>query len=170
MPQAQFADTPSIDRDKPVTRGQVMEWLENSPVFEGLSRTDLERFLPSLQIMNFNPLDEVIGEGQVSAALYIIVDGRFLVLLSSDCYEKSFDGASTVQLDTFEPGDCFGEYSLIDRKPASASVVSAQEGRALRLPRHVFESVLMSDYRIAKTVYFNLLQVMTGRLRRANRV
>ena len=170
MNQVLPVDTPSVDRDKPVTGAQVMEWMERSPVFEGLSRTDLQRFMPSLQIMNFHPLDEVIGEGQVSAALYIIVEGRFLVLLSSDCYEKSVDGTSTVQLDTFEPGDCFGEYSLIDRLPASASVVSAQEGRALRIPRHVFESVLMADYRIAKTVYFNLLQVMTGRLRRANRV
>ncbi len=170
MTQVQTAQSPSVDRDKPVTRDQVMEWMERSQVFDGLSRTDLEKFLPSLKIMNFNPLDEVIGEGQVSAALYIIVEGKFLVLLSSDCYEKSVDGTSTVQLDAFEPGECFGEYSLIDRKPASASVVSAQEGRALRIPRHVFESVLMADYRIAKTVYFNLLQVMTGRLRRANRI
>ncbi len=169
MSQAQLAADPAINRDKPITRGQVLEWMGRSKVFEGLSRIDLERFLPSLKIMNFNALDEVIGEGQVSAALYIIVDGRFLVLLSSNCYDKEFDGSTTVQLDTFEAGDCFGEYSLIDRKPASASIVSAQEGRALRIPRHVFESVLMSDYRIAKTVYFNMLQALTDRLRRANR-
>ena len=52
----------------------------------------------------------------------------------------------------------------------SASVVAAERSQALQIPRPAFEAVMMSDFRIAKTVYHNLLLLLTARLRKSLKV
>ena len=74
--------------------------------------------------------------------------------------------SSRVRLDFYilKEGDSFGEYSLIEKRPASASVVGVQPGDVLRLDRDSFEEVMLND-RIGKTVYKNLLRILIRRLR-----
>lgn len=160
----------SAVNDAPFTQRQVLQYLTDSGVFAGLGDSDLAPFLRSLQILNFKPMDEVVGEGKFSAALYLVTAGRFMVLRSSALHNHHLHGGDMRELDTFFKGDCFGEYSLLDQKPASASVVAAESSQAIRIPRREFESVLMGDFRVAKTVYHNLAQILTARLRQSLKV
>lgn len=153
-----------------IRRQEVLTWLGESAAFQSLSSNDLKLFLPSIRILNFKPMDRVIGEGRFSAALYIVVGGHFKVLRPSGVVVPMLQPDELDALYEFHPGDCFGEYSLIDNQPASASVVAAEAAQAIQIPRREFNSVLMSDFRIAKTVYHNLLLLLTGRLRRSLRV
>ncbi len=153
-----------------LSRRYVMRWLRDSNVFQSLSDTDIERFLPAIRILNFKPMDRVIGEGRFSSALYIVIDGHFKVVRPSGVVIPMLDANDVDSLYEFREGDCFGEYSLLDNQPASASVVAAEASQAIQIPRRDFNSVLMSDYRIAKTVYHNLLLLLTGRLRRSLRI
>ena len=166
---AELAMTAAVS-DRAFTQREVLNCLTESGVFGGLSDHDLSPFLKSLQILNFRPMDEVIGEGKFSAALYLVTAGRFMVLRSQSLQNHHVHGGEIRELDTFYQGDCFGEYSLLDQKPASASVVAAEASQAIQIPRRDFESVLMSDYRIAKTVYHNLAQILTARLRKSLKV
>ncbi|MEM7082307.1 MAG: cyclic nucleotide-binding domain-containing protein [Pseudomonadota bacterium] len=162
---------PLRDAAGAITEKHVMGWLEESQVFSSLSVADLKPLLQNLQILNFKPMDEVIVKDHFSAALYIVIAGRFLVLRPENTHVHSAaDPDDLAELDTFIKGQCFGEYSLIDRKPASASVVAAERSQAIQIPRRAFESLMMSDYRIAKTVYHNLLLLLTARLRRGLKV
>lgn len=153
-----------------IRRREVLNWLEQSAVFQSLSTTDLQQFLPSIRILNFKPMDRVIGEGQYSSALYVVVSGHFKVLRPSGVVVPMLQPEDVDALYEFHAGDCFGEYSLIDNQPASASVVAADTAQAIQIPRREFNSVIMSDYRIAKSVYHNLLLLLTSRLRRSLRV
>lgn len=153
-----------------ISRREVLQWLNDSRVFDDLSTTDLKLFLPSIRILNFKPMDRVIGEGRFSSALYIVISGHFKVLRPSGVVVPFLQPEELDALYEFHPGDCFGEYSLIDNQPASASVVAAEASQAIQIPRREFNSVLMSDYRIAKSVYHNLLLLLTDRLRRSLRV
>jgi len=153
-----------------IHRREVLQWLRDSSVFNDLSQTDLKLFLPSIRILNFKPMDRVIGEGRFSSALYVVISGHFKVLRPSGVVVPLLQPEELDALYEFHPGDCFGEYSLIDNQPVSASVVAAEASQAIQIPRREFNSVLMSDYRIAKSVYHNLLLLLTDRLRRSLRV
>lgn len=153
-----------------IRRREVLQWLRDSSVFHDLSEPDLTLFLPSIRILNFKPMDRVIGEGRFSSALYVVISGHFKVLQPTGVVVPLLQPEEVDALYEFHPGDCFGEYSLIDNQPASASVVAAEHSQAIQIPRREFNSVLMSDYRIAKSVYHNLLLLLTDRLRRSLRV
>lgn len=160
------------DASREITEREVIEWLVQSNVFANLNDQDLRPLLGNIRVMNFKPMDEVIAQGRFSAALYIVTVGRFLVLrpTANTTVHPSTDESDLIELDTFTSGQCFGEYSLIDQKPASASVVAAERSQAIQIPRPAFEATMMSDYRIAKTVYHNLLLMLTARLRRSLKV
>ncbi|NNF16371.1 MAG: cyclic nucleotide-binding domain-containing protein [Gammaproteobacteria bacterium] len=171
MSPADAASSPLKDTQRQITEREVMDWMIQSHVFRDLNASDLRPFLQSLQVLNFKPMDEVISRGKYSAALYLVTAGRFLVLRpESPAVDPTTTEAELIELDTFKKGDCFGEYSLIDKKPASASVVAAESSQALKIPLAAFDTVLMSDYRIAKTVYHNLLLLLTARLRKSLKV
>lgn len=157
-------------KEQKITQADVLAWLSESHVLHSLSDTDLNQFLPSIRIMNFKPGDKAIVEGKYSSALYIVTDGKFKVLRPAGVMVTHLNPSELDALSEFEIGDCFGEYSLIDNEPASASVIADVPSQALQIPRRDFNSVLTADYRIAKTVYHNLLLLLTSRLRRSLKV
>jgi formate hydrogenlyase transcriptional activator len=75
---------------------------------------------------------------------------------------------SKVQLNTLNEGDCFGEYSLIDQQPTSASVIAIQPGELIKITKPAFDAILQADDRIAKTIYYNILRILIRRLRKLN--
>lgn len=171
MSLADAMSLPLRDQTREITEQQVIDWLTESQVFSGLSTADLRPLLQNIRIMNFKPMDEVIAKDGYSAALYIVTAGRFMVLRpESFQVHPATTADELVEMDTFVKGQCFGEYSLIDRQPASASVVAAERSQAVQIPRMAFEATMMADYRVAKTVYHNLLLLLTARLRRGLKV
>jgi len=162
---------PLINTTREITEREVIEWLVQSSIFANLSDQDLRPLMGKIRVMNFKPMDEVIVQGRFSAALYIVTAGRFLVLRPTQSQvHPSTSSDDLMELDTFTAGHCFGEYSLMDQQPASASVVAAERSQAIQIPRPAFEDAMMSDYRIAKTVYHNLVLMLTARLRRSLQV
>jgi CRP-like cAMP-binding protein len=65
-----------------------------------------------------------------------------------------------------DEGDCFGEYSLIDQQPTSASVIATQPGELIKITKPAFDAILQDNDRIAKIVYFNILRILIRRLRK----
>jgi CRP-like cAMP-binding protein len=73
-----------------------------------------------------------------------------------------------VQINTLNAGDCFGEYSLIDQQPISASVIATQPGELMKITKPAFDAILQANDHIAKTVYYNVLHLLIKRLRKLN--
>lgn len=171
MSAADAMSLPLRNAQRQYTESEVIDWLVQSQVFSNLNETDLRPFLEKLRIMNFKPMDEVISQGKFSSALYIVTAGRFLVLRDeAPKVHYATNEDDLIELDTFIKGQCFGEYSLIDKQVASANVVAAERSQAVQISKPTFDSIMMSDYRIAKTVYYNLLRLLTARLRKSLKV
>jgi CRP-like cAMP-binding protein len=62
-------------------------------------------------------------------------------------------------------GDCFGEYSLIEKTRTTASVVAKEPGEALKIPKTYFDQIL-DDSQMAKSIYRNMLHILIKRLRK----
>jgi CRP-like cAMP-binding protein len=124
--------------------------------------------------MTFDKAATLIEKGQAGSALYVILKGEFEVDLPLGVYvpqqtaEQVDRRMSKVQLNTLNVGDCFGEYSLIDQQPTSASVIATQPGELLKITKPAFDAVLQTNDRIAKMIYHNILRILIQRLRKLN--
>ena len=153
---------------------ETLRALANVEVFTGLTRDEIKLFHDSSQRVTFNKADTVIEKGQIGSALYIILTGQFEVDLPLGVYVPQQTGSQVerrttkVQLNTLNAGDCFGEYSLIDQQPVSASVIATQPGELVRITKPAFDAILQANDHIAKTVYYNVLHLLIKRLRKLN--
>jgi CRP-like cAMP-binding protein len=152
---------------------ETLRALANVAVFQGLTRDEVKIFYDSSQRVTFSKAEAVIEKGQVGSALYIILKGQFEVDLPLGVYVSQQAGGQVerttkVQLNTLKEGDCFGEYSLIDQQPASASVIATQPGELIQVTKAAFDAILQANDRVAKTVYYNILRILIERLRKLN--
>ena len=122
-------------------------------LFEGFSEQDARDFLGIAKRFDASAGETVIREGDNEADAYIVAAGRLNVV-------KSCAGASDT-LATLEAGDTFGEVSLLDSGPRSASVVAASPATLLRFGR----SSLAKIPHVSTKVMRNVAKMMAGRLR-----
>lgn len=73
---------------------------------------------------------QVIREGEAGRGLFILLAGEVDV--------TKVDGDSKVLLATLKPGDVFGEISLLEDSPATATVTAARASTVLFLAKEVF--------------------------------
>jgi CRP/FNR family transcriptional regulator/CRP/FNR family cyclic AMP-dependent transcriptional regulator len=107
----------------------------------------------------FNRDETVVLEGDDSVqALYLIASGSVQV------YMTGVDGRETI-LSFLERGDFFGEMSLIDGEPRSASVRTVTDAQMLIIHRESFLKLIRQSPEIA----MGLLSELSKRLRKANR-
>jgi len=90
-------------------------------------------------------------------SMYFIARGQAKVILSGG-------GGREVILATLRAGDFFGEMSLLDGRPRSASVIAIEDSRLLMLPREALMDLVRNEPEIALA----LLGEMSARLRRAD--
>ncbi len=102
----------------------------------------------------------ILSQEEPGEALFVLVRGRVKVVL----YGQS---GREVILSVFRtPGDFFGEMSLLDDQPRSATVIAGERSRLLVLSRAAFQEHLAAHPRSALRV----LTELSRRLRRADEV
>jgi len=129
------------------------ETLQKMPVFRFLSFQELMHVMNITELMNFETGDFLMKEGDSGDQLFIILEGTAKV-------EK--DGAAIAEL---KPGDHAGEMALIDSAKRSASVVAAENTKALQIRRSDFFRIIRNEPVMATKLLWNFLQVLTDRLR-----
>ncbi len=133
------------------------ELFRQVPLFAGLEDEDLESLL-NVATRRKYPKDGVIFfENDVGEALFMIVTGRVKVTILSD------DGREII-LAMLSDNDFFGEMSLLDNEPRSATAIALQETEMVVLHQREFLSIVEKRPR----VLINLLSVLSSRLRKAN--
>jgi CRP-like cAMP-binding protein len=134
--------------------GEALESLRSIPLFSAVSDEDLES-IASLLIERRLPKNKtIVEEGTPGDYMYVIPEGRVKVTkLSGDGREKI--------LELLEAGSFFGEMSLLDSAPRSASVKALTNVRILALSRNDFLNVLRRSPDLALAV----IQELTCRLR-----
>ena len=128
------------------------------PLFQDLSDADLT-MLNELATEKQVPKGTVVmTAGTVGDSMYAITSGRVKVFIGDE------DGREII-LKILGPGDFFGEMSLIDSQPRSASVAALDPSTFKVLSRQAFEHCLERAPRIGTLV----MQALAKRLRDADR-
>ena len=96
----------------------------------------------------------LINEGDQTDSLYVIVEGEVKV------YACDENGKEVI-LNILGPGEYFGELSLVDDQPRSASVMTLAPTKAMIISKSNFKQCLADNTDLA----FNLIRALTKQVR-----
>ena len=128
------------------------EFLARVPIFESCAPQEVASIAAVAPEHTYEPGQIVVTQGTPGQAFYLITEGRVGI-------ER--DG---LPLGAFGPGDFFGEMSLLDSAPRSATIRAIDQTRCLMLSSWDFKSLLERTPSIA----IRLLEVLSRRLRVAD--
>ncbi|MFN0116818.1 MAG: Crp/Fnr family transcriptional regulator [Elusimicrobiota bacterium] len=137
---------------------QLASFLRGVELLTGLIQEDLLRVAQACELVRFKRAEVIFTESQPGACLYVVMQGRV----------KIFGSSSQGRSKTFaylEPGDFFGEMSLIDDEVRSASASSLDDTVLIMLKSDEFRKLILSR----PSISLGMLKTMSGRLRRANK-
>ncbi len=144
---------PTTDRHDRRSRRERADALARVPLFADLGRRHLNQLADAAQIVSYRQGTTVIREGDPGATLFVIVDGTA---------DVSRGGRI---LATLSPGEFFGEVSLLDGGPRTASIVAQTPLTAVRLFRAPFYRLVQAEPAIGVRV----LAELARRIRRVDR-
>ena len=131
--------------------------LKELPVFKSLSDNYLSRIAKDFIVFQVKKGETVFYQSDSSTDLYIVLDGAVRASLLNQ------EGQELV-LATFDKGDFFGEMSLLDGKPRSATMIAVEDSALGMLKREKFLTAVKNDPMIA----IDLLSAVVQRLRMAD--
>lgn len=143
---------PEFDRE--------IEFLVRVPLFAGVERPSLRTLLRSLVRRDYHKGEALCTAGSVGRALFLLERGKVSVLQN----DKSGKGRPIA---TLQAGDYFGEVSLLDEFPRTATVVALEPVRAYICYKSEIEKLVKEDPEVGAVVMMRLAQALAARLRAA---
>lgn len=132
----------------------VAEALSKVGLFGGLDRAALKQIAAQTNSFSFGAGDSVIDADSSGrfGRLYVIASGTAQALIGDEV------------VGTFGPGDYFGEMSVLDGSPRSASVVATSDLETYGLAAWNMRALLREEPEIA----LHIIKMLAGRLRAQN--
>ena len=127
----------------------AFESLSSVPLFANLSARQLRKIARSTNEDRYEADDTIVREGGHTEMLFVVLEGTAKVIRNGRTIARR------------NPGEFFGEISMIDGRPRTASVVADTPVRCLVLYHDGLRKLVMDDPRMA----WSLLLTLAGRLR-----
>jgi CRP/FNR family transcriptional regulator, cyclic AMP receptor protein len=109
---------------------QLVSLIKNVPLFSSCNEKQLRSIATSGKEVSFEEKRTIFKEGDIGVGLLIILEGEVKVLVGKRTRRR------------LGPGAFFGEISLLDGEPRSATVVTETPVRAFAITLWNFRSVL----------------------------
>jgi CRP-like cAMP-binding protein len=135
--------------------------LKTISLFGALSEPALEGLARDLYSCALSPGDFAFKEGEPGDEVFVVLSGELEVLKRSQSGEQS-------RVAMLGPGDWFGEMSVIDVQPRSASVRALADSQLLALAVPALEALYQRDVTAYAAIVLALAREMSRRLRVAD--
>ena len=132
---------------------QLTTVLEAVPLFEGLTQKQLRKVADLADVARFMAGATLVKQGVVGDSFYVVLTGQAKVIANDRTVNRLL------------PGDHFGEISLLDGGPRSASVAAETEMTLVIITQKDFLAMLSKDPEITVC----LLEGMARTVRRLDR-
>jgi CRP/FNR family transcriptional regulator, cyclic AMP receptor protein len=116
----------------------AVESLQRCALFRDVDERALREVARQLRRRRFRRNEVIFHQGDPGDSLHVVSSGTVKIVLPSAEGEEAI-------IATLRPGDFFGELSLLDGAPHSASVVALEPAETMALPRAVFYELLDRD-------------------------
>jgi hypothetical protein len=131
--------------------------LRRNKIFAGMDDAQLRSFVNYMDVQPFKQFSTVVRKGDHGDAMYLILEGELRAL-------TLVDGKETT-LSTMGVGDYFGEVSLLDQGPRSATVIANSDSLLLRIQTASFERLVKEAPALATLFLYSLSRAIVGRMR-----
>jgi len=126
--------------------------LKSAPLFSRVPAEDLSSLARMAESRIIAPGQRIVAEGEPGDELYLLVHGRVAVTRGGH------------RLATLGPGESFGEISVLDDGPRTATVVAEEQSEVLAIASEDFYEILREQSEIAEGV----IRILVKRLRDAD--
>lgn len=131
--------------DKKTIAAQLVE----APLFKGVKSADLEAMVQVMKEQTFPKGTILFKKGDPGDSMYVILSGRLRV------YSHDEDGHEFT-LAYVRPGRAFGEFSMVDEQPRSASALAEEDLTVLVMTRADFLNFLPGHTSLGMVMLRNL--------------
>ena len=139
-----------------VEAGSVQNLLKSAGILMDLTEEELQRVFAFFRLHDYRQDEVLFREGDSGGELYIVGVGRVASLI------RLADGTDH-QVGEFGPGDFFGEMSIIERAPRSATCLARQPSTVLMLKAEDFYRLVEEQAGIAIKIMNRMLDATAGR-------
>jgi CRP/FNR family cyclic AMP-dependent transcriptional regulator len=108
-------------------------------------------------VRTFEPGQVIFKEGETGEVMFVIIQGAVEI-------RKRTEGNTSKTLITFHEGDIFGEMSLIEKKPRSATAIATKPCRMLVMNEGLLDKMLEGNPDFAR----KMIRILSERVRKAN--
>ena len=140
----------------PDITGDHYDLLKGTDLFAEIDDETLHELRLSARALTFRKNTVLISEGETGESLYIIKSGNVNIYVSDD-------QGNEIVLSNLGPGSYFGEVSLLDNEPRTASAITLERTEIVAIAKADFMICVEKHPKIALIV----IRTMTRHLRRA---
>src|ERR671916_192135 len=112
----------------------AVDALRSCPLFEHADESVLRSIANGLRRRRFRRNEVIFHQGDPGDSLHVVASGAVKIVLPSAEGEEAI-------IATLRPGDFFGELSLLDGAPRSATAVAIEQSETMALPRSAFHDL-----------------------------
>ena len=142
---------------------EAPNWLEMQKIslFSRLSENEIYDLFKLAFVKHYKAGATLFVEGMTGEILYVVLKGKV------DICKKTVK--DEIVIATMGPGDFFGELSLIDSAPRSATARVVADSEMVAITKKVFDDMLNADPKITAKLLIEFLRTAASRLRETDK-
>ena len=137
---------------------ETLAFLRGVRLFKDIAEPELTALAETLRERPLKRGQVLVREGEAGEEMFVVLRGSMVI-------SKAVTGRVEQVLARIGPGDFFGEMSLFDRSPRSATVQADSDATLLVLDREAMRRLTEQSPRAAAAFFHALVQVFIERLR-----
>ncbi|WP_437937069.1 cyclic nucleotide-binding domain-containing protein [Sorangium sp. So ce341] len=141
--------------------GELVAQLREIGLFGGLGDHVLQGLADTLELLELQPGAVAFREGDSGREMFVLLAGEMEVLKRS---KRDVEARVAV----LGPSDWFGEMSILDVMPRSATVRAIAPSRLMRVTAHDLDALYRRDLKSYTLLVLNIAREMSRRLRVAD--
>jgi CRP-like cAMP-binding protein len=151
----------TTETERRMSAPPTAENLREIGLFGALSEEVLDHLAKALPIVVAQAGEVVFQEGAEGRDMFVVLAGEAEVL------KRGKRGGET-RVAVLGPGDWFGEMSILDVQPRSATVVTLAPTRLLRISNEALDALYRRDVKAYALIVLNIARGLSRRLRVAD--
>jgi len=140
-----------------VTRERLITFLLETPMFEKLVPSEIMEIIHIVEVEQYQAGDVVFREGDNGDAWFVLYRGAVEVLKYGSTGEKKIAELGSQA--------CFGEISILDGSPRSATIRATEDSVTFRVPREAFGELIDDGHLVAYKLLHQMAILLAERQR-----
>jgi len=142
----------------PAFQEAICSMLQTAKVFEGFTQPECAYFAKHMRAYQVPADGTIYHEGERDGYFSVLIEGRIAVYKEDSDDQVKF-------LNTIQPGSIFGEISVIDNRPTSASLIAETDVVIVDMSRESFQQCVSENPTFGVHLLNLVARILCARLR-----